>query len=310
LTHRVKRVFISVLAQKNSSDHRERAQNKLLKATKKMANEIDYEKNASFWREATSKAKKSLDYVAGQNPFIPEEAHRKFREDQMNFFFSRVVPHLTQETDVLDVGCGPGTWAMQFAPSVRSVHGIDIAPAFVEHAKAEAIKQNIKNATFEVGSFLDFQTEKRFGLIVLGAMLVYVNDSDLVPFFKKLRGWLAPGGFIYARTGVAPRSSYVRRGKYQGIYRTLPQYESAMRAAGFNVETERDYTYTDASLAAVYFGAANIASLGLIKRIPGASEKIYQVLESRRSIAFDGARSLLDKTPLPICYHFLLRDNG
>jgi 2-polyprenyl-3-methyl-5-hydroxy-6-metoxy-1,4-benzoquinol methylase len=275
-----------------------------------MANQIDYEKNADFWREATSKAKKSLDYVAGQNPIIPEEAHRKFREEQMGFFFSRVMPHLTQEIDVLDVGCGPGTWAMQFAPGVRSVHGIDIAPSFIQHAREEAIKNNLKNATFEVGSFIDYQIEKRFGLIVLGAMLVYVNDQDLVPFFAKLKSWLAPGGFIYARTSVAPRTPYTRKGKYQGIYRTLPQYKAAMHEVGFTVETERDYAYTDASLAAVYFGAANLASLGMLKRFPAASEKIYQALESKRSITFDAARALLDRTPAPLCYHFLLKVNG
>jgi 2-polyprenyl-3-methyl-5-hydroxy-6-metoxy-1,4-benzoquinol methylase len=272
-----------------------------------MAHQIDYERNARFWHDVTSKAKKSLDYVAGQNPIIPEEAHQKFRETQMNFFFEKVAPHLSQEIDVLDVGCGPGTWAMQFAPGVRSVHGIDIAPAFIEHAKQEAIKRNINNATFEVASFLQYQPQKKFGMIVLGAMLVYVNDQDLLPFFKKLNEWLLPDGFIYARTAVAPRSPYARTGNYQGIYRTLSQYETAMREAGFGIETARDLAYTDASIAAVYFGAANIASLGMLKRFPEASKKLYQVLESKRSIAFDAARALIDKTPAPICYHFLLR---
>lgn len=271
--------------------------------------EIDYKKNESFWRDVTSQAKKGLDYVAGQNPIIPEHAHLRFRAAQMEFLFDKVLPGLPRELDVLDVGCGPGTWALQLAPKVKSVHGLDIAPAFIEHANKAAAEKNLPNASFEVASFMEYQTERRFGLVILGAMLVYINDQDLVPFFSKVRSFLAPGGVVYARTSVAPRRPYTRKGRYQGIYRTKAQYEDAFARAGFTVTTERDYAYTDASLAAVYFGAANLATLGTLRRFEGAGAKLYDALERGRSFTFDRARRLLDLTPAPICYHFFLTPN-
>lgn len=268
---------------------------------------VDYEKIANFWRETTRGAKKSLDYTAGQNPIIPEEAHQKFRVEQMRFFFDSVLPKVSAESDVLDLGCGPGTWALQVAPKVKSVLGIDIAPAFIEHATREAERQGVTNVSFQEGSFLTFKTERRFGLIVLGAMLVYVNDDDLVPLFERLRGFLAPGGIIYARTSVAPRRRYARLGKYQGIYRTKAQYEEAMREAGFTIESERDLAYTNASLLAAYFGAAYLASLGMIRFAPSLSQRLYHFVEEKSALTYDAARTLIDLTPAPLCYHFLLR---
>lgn len=258
---------------------------------------IDYERIAAFWRDQTNGKPGNLDYVAGQNPTVPEAVHAHFRALQIEYFDRHILPTSAPDLDVLDLGCGPGTWALHIAPRVRSLVGVDIAPAFVAHATSEAARRGLVNTEFRVGSFLDFASDRKFGLVLLGAMLVYVDDPELAPFLARVRSMLTPSGSVYARTAVAPRRPYARRGRYQAIYRTRDAYERAFREAGFSCAAARDLAYTDASIAAVYCGIVRAASLGLARGgEPGTR------WPAGRSVA----RRLIDLTPAPRCYHFLL----
>jgi len=67
----------------------------------------------------------------------------------------------------------------------------------------------------------------------------------------------------------------------------------------------RDLAYTDATLAAVYFGVIRAVSFGLIR--DAALDRMDRALERLRPLAYERARRLIDLTPAPICYHFLLR---
>ena len=272
-----------------------------------MAKTLDYQKVAAFWKNSTEAAKEKLDYVAGQDRMIPVAVQAKLRDAQMQFFRREVMPSLTKETRALDLGCGPGVWALELAPLVGHLTGIDIAPAFIEHANKEAQRAGITNVSFEVASFLDYTPQEKFDLVLLGAMLVHVDDPELLPLLTKVRDSLRPGGLVYVRSSLAPGKRYARTGTYQALYRTKDEYERAFAAAGFSVHQERDVAYTDASLAAVYFGAANVATLGMTRRFESVGMRLYKWLEDNRPLALDGARKLLDKTPTPISYHFVLR---
>src|SRR6266516_6534734 len=59
---------------------------------------------------------------------------------------------LPAEASVLDVGCGPGTWALDVAyqyPEMEVV-GIDISKTHIEYASARARSQGRQNISFEV----------------------------------------------------------------------------------------------------------------------------------------------------------------
>lgn len=265
---------------------------------------IDYERNRAFWHSRTSRPGFGLDYVAGRNPAVPELTHARFRARQLNCFDEWVVARLRPSIDVLDLGCGPGTWALHLAPRVRSVLGVDLAPAFVAHARGEAQSRGLTNTEFQQGSFLDLQPGRRFGLILLGAVLHHVGDGELQPLLRSVRGWLAPEGRVYARVAVAPRRAYQRRGDYQAIYRTRQSYETCFRGAGFRFDSRRDLAYTDATLAALYFAVIRSLSLGLLRE--RALNQISTALERIRPLSFGLPRRCLDLTPLPRCYHYLL----
>jgi len=53
--------------------------------------------------------------------------------------------------DVLDVACGPGLVACDFAPYARHVTGIDITPEMIRQAEERAKSQDLSNVTWRVG---------------------------------------------------------------------------------------------------------------------------------------------------------------
>lgn len=269
----------------------------------------DYQQVADFWIDASSHASTSMDYVASQDRFMPEVSQSLFRLQQMQVL-GRVLNRVCYQPSVLDLACGPGVWAMALAPHVRQLVGVDIAPAFVRHAQGSARANNHHHLEFLVGSMLDFPTTESFDLVMVGAALVYVEDRDLEPLFTRIRSVLAPGGMVYVRTSVAPRTPVVRTRPCTSIYRTREHYESAFRQAGFHVESQRDFTYTHQFLAAAFFAVANALTAGRTFSSPTWGRAFHNLLQRFAPLTFGLGGWLLDLTPAPQCYHFFLRANG
>ena len=71
----------------------------------------------------------------------------------LNFLEQRGL--LTEETDMADIGCGPGRFAAAFAPKVKSVVGLDISEKMVYYGTEYIKSKGINNAKLCV---CDFQT--------------------------------------------------------------------------------------------------------------------------------------------------------
>jgi SAM-dependent methyltransferase len=53
--------------------------------------------------------------------------------------------------ELLDVACGPGLVACEFAPRVKSVRGLDVVESMLEQARARAARLGLTNAHFDLG---------------------------------------------------------------------------------------------------------------------------------------------------------------
>ena len=72
---------------------------------------------------------------------------------------TEVLPALLDEmefTRILDVGCGPGQWALDIAADrpEAEVTGIDLSTEMMNYANARARSQNLNNVSFQVQDFL------------------------------------------------------------------------------------------------------------------------------------------------------------
>jgi SAM-dependent methyltransferase len=161
---------------------------------------------------------------------------------------------------VLSLGCGIGDTELLLAPHVGSVTGIDLSPAAIRQARADAEAKSIKNVEFLEASADAAELDgRRFDAIIGIFFLHHVPDAELRPMADRIHGWLTKDGVFY---GLDP-SRYRLSGfigsilipKMMSRYQTPDERElkpAEMRAlfteAGFDARTSY-YDFTSTPLA-------------------------------------------------------------
>lgn len=112
-------------------------------------------------------------------------------------YFSKAAGSLTGKS-VLDVGCGGGLLAEEFAKAGSVVTGIDLSPVAIEAAKRHAIESNL-TIDYRVGSPQTLAKEQQaFDIIVCAEVIEHVDD--LGAFLKDTLSMLRPGGLFFFGT--------------------------------------------------------------------------------------------------------------
>ncbi len=115
---------------------------------------------------------------------------------------------------VLDLCCGTGASALPAARAVGrtgSVLGVDLTPALVQVARANAAHQGLAQVRFEAGDV----TALRFApgsFDVVQSVFGMFFLPDMAAMLRAAWGWLAPGGrlvtTVWGRTVLAPGEAY------------------------------------------------------------------------------------------------------
>jgi len=95
----------------------------------------------------------------------------------------------------VELACGPGLIARALAPRVGSVVGMDLTPAMVEKARAEATAAGVENVSFEVGdaTALDFPDDSFDGAITRFSLH---HIPAPVRVLEEMRRVVKPGGWV------------------------------------------------------------------------------------------------------------------
>ncbi|MCE7870897.1 class I SAM-dependent methyltransferase [bacterium CPR1] len=261
-----------------------------------MARPLDSQKGEAYWKEAASQARVDLDQVAAHNHGLPLAFHRSIRRRQIDRL-EQAISALPAPPRVLDLGCGPGVWALELQSRVRSWLGFDIAPTFVEEATRQARERGLEHLEFRVGSLVELPFQGLFDLVIMGGTLGLFDDRQLPELLETVHRHMAPDSLAYVRVSTVPWP-YPRltiRHDLPVRYRRVEHYLSLFRAAGFEPTFERDMAFSEASLATIYC---------YVGRRLGLSGETCCRLAQR---SFPLFRPLLDLTPLPRSTVFWLR---
>ncbi len=81
---------------------------------------------------------------------------------------------------VLDVGCGPGRYALALAArGAMRVVGVDVSAPMIELARAEATRAQVASrCSFHASAYLDFPSVERFDVVVSTGYFDYLTEPD------------------------------------------------------------------------------------------------------------------------------------
>lgn len=123
-----------------------------------------------------------------------------------NYLRSRDL--LGPEDLVVDVGCGPGMFVIEFAKTVRHAVGIDYSGCFVKYGKQIAKKESIVNAEFKQLDFLALDVEKEgmtgvYDLVFTSMTPAATGDGCLDKLMSMSRGWCCNMAIVHASDSLA-----------------------------------------------------------------------------------------------------------
>lgn len=111
-------------------------------------------------------------------------------------FLDGVIRSLAGEGQrILDIGCGPGFYAMELAKFGHRIVGVDVAPAAIDYARQQAEGTGLPIEYIE-GDIraMDFPPETFDACFYNYAMPNTHTRSDLIALTEKIASWLRKGG--------------------------------------------------------------------------------------------------------------------
>jgi demethylmenaquinone methyltransferase/2-methoxy-6-polyprenyl-1,4-benzoquinol methylase len=105
----------------------------------------------------------------------------------------RFVRSLGPASAVLELACGTGLWTRLLAPRAGRMLAVDAAAGMIERNRAAVADDRVR---YEQADLFAWTQQERFGLVFAGFFLSHIPPDRWLPFWRKVAGWVAPGGVI------------------------------------------------------------------------------------------------------------------
>ncbi len=117
---------------------------------------------------------------------------------------------LNENASVLDIGCGPGKFAVEMAGICKEVIGIDISERMLAHAENAGQERKLDNLRFQKldwkeVSLADFDWEKRFDLVFASMCPAINSQRALEKMIHASRGYCFMSHFAYRHESIRDR---------------------------------------------------------------------------------------------------------
>ena len=111
--------------------------------------------------------------------------------DVRSWFLGEALDRLPEESEVLELGCGPGTEAAELSAGRRYV-GVDLSSVQLSIARRRAPRATFVRADFTSIAF----RPSSFDGVVAFYVFMHVPRDEVAPTFGRIFGWLRPGGHL------------------------------------------------------------------------------------------------------------------
>lgn len=113
---------------------------------------------------------------------------------------------VTSDDTVLDVACGPGMVACEFARVARHVTGIDITPKMIEQARKRQEEQGLGNLSWDVGTVLPLPYESEtFSAVITRYSFHHFLDHQAV--LSEMCRVCKQGGVVLIADAALPKEN-------------------------------------------------------------------------------------------------------
>ncbi len=141
-----------------------------------------------FWDErAKNNLPTTLTSFGGNQQAIDEETEKEV---------SIISKYLSNETILLDLGCGNGRLAVPLSSKCKEIDAIDFAKNSISHINS----LKIPNINARVGTAYEF--DKQYDVILMSGLFPCLDDQQVRSFFKNVDYAIKPGGLILVRSSV------------------------------------------------------------------------------------------------------------
>ena len=207
-----------------------------------MTTSTTYTEKRNTHRSPSSSVGKFWDRVAdkySRQPIANEDAYRHK--------LARTQDYLTEDSLVLEIGCGTGSTALKHAPLVKEIIATDVSGRMIEIAQDRADASGVGNVRF-----LQAVASKALASHETYDAVLALNLLHLLPDWRavvsKARGALKPGGvFVTSTLCLSEQFAWLRYvapiGRRLGLMPELVHFrrselKSALRLDGFEIEYE------------------------------------------------------------------------
>ena len=160
-------------------------------------------------------------------------------------FMADVLRRIPPGSDVLEVGCGPGTDAVALAEG-RRYTGIDLSEVQLRHARAL-----VPEGTFLQADVLNVDfPEDDVDAVVACYVFNHIPAGRMAELLDRIASWLRPGGWLYASFGVSDDPGSIEPrwlGTTPMYFSSLPpdRTDELLGSAGFSIESTETITESE-----------------------------------------------------------------
>lgn len=142
---------------------------------------------------------------------------------------------ITNQKNILEVGCGRGTFLAELGKRGIACEGIDFSKEMIEGAKKSCHDYPI---TLHYGDFTTYAFPKKYDFIILSAIIEHMEDD--VAFMKKVATLLTENGEILLLTSAHPLlySVFDKQAHHYRRY-SKKQLHSLLEQTGFSIVSSK-----------------------------------------------------------------------